>query len=184
MAAGQHRDGAGRQTGAMSGGIDAARQPRYGAEAGRAQVARQPLGKFDAGRRSVARADDGDQRPRQHGELAAYREQGRRVGDHLQARRIIRLAERDEVDAARARRLQFGLRLLVRTDARRRRCAAAAGESGQGAKRGARAAIMIDQVAEGARADIVGPDEAQPVEPLLFAQSHSLAQRRPLPVTA
>ena len=101
MAAGQHRDGAGRQTGAMSGGIDAARQPRYGAEAGRAQVARQPLGEFDAGRRG-ARADDGDQRPRQHGELAAYREQGRRVVDHLQARRIIRLAERDEVDTARA----------------------------------------------------------------------------------
>src|SRR5450756_2542821 len=79
----------------------------------------------------------------------------------------------------RARRLQFGLRLLVRTDARRRRGAAAAGERGQGAQRGARAAIMIDQVAEGTRADIVGPDEAQPVEPLLFAQSHSLAQRRP-----
>src|ERR1019366_8904774 len=66
----------------------------------------------------------------------------------------------------RARRLQFGLRLLVRTDARRRRGAA----------------IMIDQVAEGARADIVGPDEAQPVETLLFAQSHSRAQRRPRPL--
>src|SRR5664279_3170080 len=38
---------------------------------------------------------------------------------------------------------------------------------------------MIDQLAEGARADIVGPDEAQPVEPLLLAQSHTLAQRRP-----
>jgi hypothetical protein len=102
MAAGQHRDGAGRQTGAMGGGVDAARQARYGAEACRAQVARQPLSEFDAGRRSVARADDGDQRPRQHGELAAHREQRRRVVDHLQARRIIQLAERDEVDAARA----------------------------------------------------------------------------------
>src|SRR5450830_1803330 len=56
----------------------------------------------------------------------------------------------------RARRLQFGLRLLVRTDARRRRCAAAAGERGQGAQRGARAAIMIDQIAEGARARYYG----------------------------
>ena len=163
----------------MGGGIDAARQPRDDAEAGVAQVARQPFGEFDAGRRGVARADDGDQRPRQHGELAAHRQQRRRIVDHLQARRIIRLAERDEVDAARARRFQFGFGVLARTDARRPRCAAAAGERGQGAKRCARAAIMIDQVAEGARADIVGADEAQPVEPLLLAQSHSLAQRRP-----
>lgn len=29
-------------------------------------------------------------------------------------------------------------------------------------------------------ADIVGTDEAQPIEPLLLAQSHSLAQQRPL----
>ena len=179
MAAGQHRDGAGRKTGAMGGGVDAARQPRYGAKTGRAQIARQPLGEFDAGRGSVARADDGDQRPRQHGEFATHRQQRRRVVDHLQPRRIIRLAERDEVDAARARRLQFGLGVLARADARRRRCAAAAGERGQGGQRGARAAIMIDQVAEGARADIVGPDEAQPIEPLLLAQSHPLAQRRP-----
>jgi len=86
----------------MGGGVDAARQPRYGAEAGRAQVARQPLGEFDTGRRGVARVDDGDQRPRQYGELAAHRQQRRRVVDHLQTRRIIRLAERHEVDAARA----------------------------------------------------------------------------------
>jgi hypothetical protein len=99
-ATGQHRDGAGRQTRAMGGGIDAARQPRYGAKAGRAQVARQPLGEFDAGRRGVARADDGDQRVRQYGELAAHRQQRRRVVDHLQTRRIIRLAERDELNAA------------------------------------------------------------------------------------
>jgi hypothetical protein len=74
----------------------------------------------------------------QHGELAAHREQWRRIIDHLQARRIIRLAERDEFDAARPCRLQFGLRILARTDARRRRGTTAAGERRQGGKRGAR----------------------------------------------
>ena len=29
---------------------------------------------------------------------------------------------------------------------------------------------MVDEIAEGARADIVGPDQAQPVEPLLIAE--------------
>ena len=179
MAAGQHRDGAGRKTGAVGGGIDAARQSRHGAETGVAQVARQPLGEFDAGRRGVARADNGDQRVRQYGELAAHRQQRRRVVDHLQPRRIIRLAERDEFDAACARGFQFGFGVLARTDAGRRRSAAAPGERGQGGQRGTRAAVVIDEVAEGARPDIVGADEAQPVEPLFLAQSRPLAQRRP-----
>jgi hypothetical protein len=179
MAAGQHRDGAGRKACAMGGGVDAARQPRYGGEAGRAQVARQALDEFDSGRRGVARADDGDQRPHQHSQLAAHRQQRRAIVDHLQPRRKIRLAKRDEIDATRPRRFQFCLGVLARTDARRCRGAAAAGERGQGAKRGARATIVIDQVAEGARTDIVGADEAQPIEPLLLAQSHAFAQRRP-----
>ena len=173
MPAGQHRDGAGRKARAVGGRVDAARQPRYDAEAGRAQVVRQPLGEFHAGGRGVARTDDGDQRLRQRGEFAPHRQQRRRVVDHLQARWVVRLAKRDEFDAARVRRLQFGLHLLARTDARGRGSAAAAGE------RCTRSAIMIDEVAEGARTDILGPDEAQPVEPLLFAQSYALAQRRP-----
>ena len=151
MPAGQHGDGAGCKTGAMGGGIDAARQPRHRAETGLTQIARQALGEFDAGRRGVARADDGDQRLRQCGKFAAHRQQRRRVVDHLQALRIVRLAEPDQFDAARARGFQFGLGVLARTDARRARCAAAAGERRQGVKRGARAAIVIDQIAEGAR---------------------------------
>jgi len=42
-----------------------------------------------------------------------------------------------------------------------------------------RAAIMVDEVAEGARTYILGTDEAQPIEPLLLAQFYALAQRRP-----
>jgi hypothetical protein len=49
MTAGQHRDGAGRKTRAMGGGVDAARQPRYGTETGLTQDSRQPFGEFDAG---------------------------------------------------------------------------------------------------------------------------------------
>ena len=41
MAAGQHRDGAGRQARAMRGGVDAARQPRDDDEAGVAEFARE-----------------------------------------------------------------------------------------------------------------------------------------------
>jgi hypothetical protein len=196
MTARQHRDGAGRKTGAMGCGVDAARQPRYGAETGLTEVARQPLCEFDAGGRSVARGDDGDQRPRQHRALAAHRQQRRRVVDHLQPRRIIRFAERDEADAAGARRFQLGRGVFARTNAGRPRVVAAAGERGQGVERGTRAAIVIDQVAERARTryyganarrlrhntartDIVAAGEAQPVEPLLLAQSLPLAHRRP-----
>jgi hypothetical protein len=45
--------------------------------------------------------------------------------------------------------------------------AAAAGEIRQRRQRGACAAVVVDQRAEGARADIVAADEAKPIEPLL-----------------
>ena len=160
MSAGQRRDGAGRHAGAVRGGIDAAREPGHGAESGLAEIARQPFGKFDAGSRRVARADNGDQRPRQHRALAAHGKQRRGVVDHLLARRIIRLAERDEIDAARRGGFQFGLCVLARTNARRRGSPAAAGKRRQRGECRARTAIMIDQVAEGARTDIVAADEA------------------------
>ena len=65
-------------------------------------------GEFGAGGGGVARADDGDQRPGQHRAVAAHREQRRRVVDHLQPQRVVRFAERDEMHAAGARRLQLG----------------------------------------------------------------------------
>ncbi len=165
----QHGDGAGCKTGAMGGSVDAARQPRHRAETGRTQVARQALGEFDAGRRGVARADDGHQRLRECGKFAAHRQQGRRVVDHLQALWIVRLAEPDQFDAARARGFQFGFGVLTRTDARRARRATAAGERRQSVKRGARAAIVINQIAERSGPDILGANKAQPIEPLLVA---------------
>ena len=91
---------------------------------------RQPLGEFDAGGGCIARADNGDQRPRQNGELAAYSQQRWAIVDHRQPRRIIGFAERDEFNTARARRNQFGLGLFDRADARRPRGTTAAREAG------------------------------------------------------
>ena len=64
VAAGQHRDGAGREARAMRGGVDAAREARGDDEAGFAEVARQPLGEFQPRRGGVARADHRDHRAR------------------------------------------------------------------------------------------------------------------------
>jgi hypothetical protein len=50
---------------------------------------------------------------------------------------------------------------------------AAAGEIGQRRERRACAAVVVDQRAEGARADIVAANEAKPIEALLLAQPHA-----------
>jgi len=60
MAAGKDGDGAARQTRAMRGGVDAAREPRDDGKTRFAKVAREPLGEAHARRRRVACADDGD----------------------------------------------------------------------------------------------------------------------------
>ena len=48
VAAGEHRDGAGREACAMRRGVDAARQPGDDGKAGLAELARDPLGEFRA----------------------------------------------------------------------------------------------------------------------------------------
>ena len=60
-----------------------------------------------------------------------------------------------------------------RTDATGRLRAAAAREIGQRLERGPRAAEMVEQGAEGARADILAADQAQPVEPLVVGELHT-----------
>jgi hypothetical protein len=60
------------------------------------------------------------------------------------------------------RGLQFGLGILARKDARRRRSAAAAGERRQRGQRGARAAKVIDQVAERTGARYYGANPGKP----------------------
>jgi hypothetical protein len=99
LATGENGQRTGRNTGAMRGSVDAARQPGCGGKSRFTELARQPLGDFDACGSGIARADDRDQRHRQDAGVTADREQGRRVVDHLQPNGIVRLAECDEPDA-------------------------------------------------------------------------------------
>jgi hypothetical protein len=72
------------------------------------------------------------------------------------------------------RRPELALRILARGDAGGTLGAAAAGKLGKRRQCGARAAVVIDQRAEGAWADVVAADEAQPIEPLLVGEPHAL----------
>jgi hypothetical protein len=74
-------------------------------------------------------------------------------------------ARREQADAELFARGEFGACFLDRADAAARR-AATAHQVGQVRERRARIAEMTDQRAEGARSDIVGPDQPQAVEPL------------------
>jgi hypothetical protein len=105
--------------------------------------------------------------------LAAHGKKRRGVVDHLQPARIVGLPQRDESDAEGFRRLELALGVLAGVDADGTARAAAAGEIGQRRQRRAGAAVMVDQRAEGAWADIVAADEAKPIEPLLLAQPHA-----------
>src|SRR5262249_12509607 len=91
------------------------------------------------------------------------------VVDHLKRGRIIELPERHEGDAERFRRLELPLGVLAGMDADGAARTAAAGEIRQRRQRRAGPAVVVDQRAEGARADIVAADEAKPIEPLLLA---------------
>jgi len=148
--------------------------PETTAKPAGAEIASEPLGKPHARGRGVARADEGDRRQLQHGRMAAHRHERRGVIDHLQAAGIIGLAERNEGHAGRVRRLELALGILARGDATRTFGAAAAGEFGDRRQGRARPAVMIDQRAECARADIVAADQAQPIEPLLVVEPHAL----------
>ena len=61
--------------------------------------------------------------------------------------------------------------MLARANTQRARRAATTREAGQGREGFADAAVVADEVMEGPRADIVAPNEAQPVEPLLVVHS-------------
>ena len=172
VAAREHGDRAGGEACAMGGGVDAAGEAGDDGEVRGAEIARQPLGETQPRGRGIARADDRDRRQMQHGGLAAHGKKRRGVVDHLQPARIIGLPKRHEGDAEGFRRLELPLGVLAGMDAGG---AAAAGEIRQRRQRGACAAVVVDQRAEGARANIVAADKAKPIEPLLLAQPHAVA---------
>ena len=168
VAAGQHRYGAAVEAQAVRRLIDAARQARGNDKTGLAKIMRQLAGNFQARARSIAGTDDRDHRPHQHFDRAAHAEQGRHASPAGQPRRINRLTQ-----AQPDRRPSLLLAassapcVVLAADTPGTRGAAAPRQIGQALQRGARAAEMIDQRAEGARSDIVGPDQPQPVDPLL-----------------
>src|ERR1700685_3249232 len=82
--------------------------------------------------------------------MPAHRKQRRRVIDHLQPLRIAGLADGDECHAELLRRFDLTFSRFARTNLRRRG-ATAPRQRGQGLERGAGAAEMIDEGAEGAR---------------------------------
>ena len=138
VAAGQHRDRAACDRGAMRGLIDAARQPRDDDKAGVAEIARQLACEFQAGAGGVAGADDRDHRPHQRLRRAAHAEQGRRIVERRQPRRIGGFARRDQRDADLFGRGEFGPRFLLAADAPGTRRAATPRQIGQPLQRRAR----------------------------------------------
>lgn len=77
MTAGEHGDGAGRERGAVAGGIDAAREARHDSEARQPEVAGENAGHAQARRRGIARADDGDRGLEQDRPVVAHGEKRR-----------------------------------------------------------------------------------------------------------
>ena len=140
----------------MGGAIDATGKAGDDDESSLAEIARHSLGKLDAGRRGIARPDDRHHGLAERGQLAAHREQRRRIVDHLQPQRIFRLAHRHESNSQRPRRLDFALRIGARIDSGPGRRPAALRQLRQRRKRRARAAIVIDQGPEGARSRYYG----------------------------
>ena len=106
-----------------------------------------------------------------HSGIAADRNQGRRVVDHLQPARIVRLAERDQRNPRFAASLDLTFSLFAGANLRRAGAAAAC-QCRQRFKRRACSAEMVEQRTKGARADILTADESQPVQPLFIRQTY------------
>jgi hypothetical protein len=173
VAAGEHGDRARGETAAVGGGVDAACQAGDHGEAGVAEVAREPLGEAQAGSRGVARADNGDRRQVERRRPPAHRQERRGVVDHLQAARIVGLAQRDQRHPEGVGGLELAFGIPTRVDPGGADRAAAAGEIGQRRERGARPAAVVDERPKCARADVVATDQPQPVEPLLHIGDES-----------
>jgi hypothetical protein len=171
MAACKHADRARFQARDMGALVDSPRQAGDDDVAGLAHAARQAFGECEPRGGGVAGADNGHRRRPQRLRAAAEGENRRRGIDLPQQRRVVGLAERDEAHAELARGDELTLDVVGRGDADRAAGAAAPGEIRQRLQRRPRPAAIGDERAEGARADIFRPDEAQPVEALLVGEA-------------
>ena len=183
--AGQHGDGAGRQAALMRRRIDAARQPRSDRIALAAELGGEVARELDAGKRSVARADDGDRRQREDIGFALHGDDRRRLVHAPQHRRIVRLADGRQARAMLCGGCELGLGFGLRRNARQPRRAARGDQLRQHCERGLGRAEAVDQVAERRRADVLGADQAKPMDALAVAEAlprgrlaHSFAPMR------
>ena len=154
--------------------IDAAREPGDDDIALLAEAARQSVREGQSRRRGVARADDRDGGLLQRLFAPEQSEDGGRGVDLPQRRRIFGFAHRDEAHAELSREVKFAFDFADRGDTDRPLRPAASREIGQSVERGACAAAPIEQRAEGARADVFGSNEPQPVEPLIVVEPRRL----------
>ena len=160
----QNPDGSGFEACGVRALVDAARQPRHHDIARPAEAAREPVGECEAGGGGVARSDDRRRRLLQGLDSAAAGDERRGGVDFAEKRRIVGLADCEEPYAEPARDRELALDLLARRQRDRAARAAAPGKLGQRLERGPRAAVPVEERPEGAGADVLRSDEAQPVE--------------------
>ena len=185
--AGQHGDGSGCQAALMRRRVDAAGQAGDDGIVFAAELGGEAAREFDAGERGVARADDGDRRQGEDIRLALDGDDRRRLLHAPQHRRIVGLADRHQPRAEFFGRRELGLGFALGRDARQSRSAARTHQLRQHCKRCFRRAEAVDQVAKTCRADILGADQAKPMDALAVAEpwlragrglAHSLAPMR------
>ncbi len=143
-----------------------------------------PRVQFLADGRAVARADQSNDGKRCEVEIAFDVEERRRRVDFSQCRSAAWLADGDEMGAERFGRFELALGLLRAIEADVMNATATARQHRQRVHGSLGAAELVDQRAEGGRADILGPDQAKPrdalaaVEPDLLVLGVALANRR------
>jgi hypothetical protein len=164
-ARGDHRDRrAGRQRTLVRRGVDAAGQAGDHHQPSRRQLARQAAGQHPAVAAGVARTDEGHARQVEKIEIAAHREDRRRVGDLGEALRIAGLAMRDQPSPELLQRLELGLGVLPPAAAQAVAAAHLRRQTRQLLVGAPRAAEATQKLKKSPRADPVGATQLQPVE--------------------
>ena len=168
--AGDDGDRARLERAGMGGGVDAARQAGRDSDPGLAKPLCDRARDTLAVRRSIARADDRDDRRIAQRRRAGERNQRRRILRRRQAPGIVGLLRRNQPGAGLPGCDDLGLRRSDRSDADRLRPSAAAGQFGQRLERVRDRAEMAQKVPEGHGADILAPDQPEPVGPFPVRQ--------------
>jgi hypothetical protein len=153
----QRRDCTAGEAGAMGGLIDTTGQPRHDDEAGVGKIARQLAGEFQSSAGGIARSHDRDHRPHRCLVRAAHAEQGRRIVQRRQSRRVAGFIRCEQADAEPRAGGDLPACVVLAADAPGSRRASASGQLRQPFQRRMRAAEMREQGAKGPRSDIVGP---------------------------